>query len=118
MPDRDPLPYCEYIDKMFDPRYNPPKDPSEKVIFVTPIPIVLCMGSSCFARGNQENLEELERFLAARGLTDAVDLRGSRCEGACALGPNIRIGRHTYHGVTPGSLRAILERELTDRDGD
>ena len=36
--------------------------------------IVICMGSSCFARGNEKTVEACENFLAARGLKDEVDV--------------------------------------------
>ena len=32
--------------------------------------IVICMGSSCFARGNEKTVEACESFLAERGLKD------------------------------------------------
>ena len=45
--------------------------------------IVICMGSSCFARGNEKTVEACESFLAERGLKDEVDvdLGASLCTG-------------------------------------
>jgi len=72
--------------------------------------IVICMGSSCFARGNSRNLELLQAFLKRRGLEEEVLLRGSRCEGHCLVGPNITIRGETFNRVFPENLEELLER--------
>ena len=51
--------------------------------------IVICMGSSCFARGNRKHLLMIEQYLADHGLTESVVLTGSRCEDQCRCGCNI-----------------------------
>ena len=52
--------------------------------------IVICMGSSCFARGNARNVELAEAFLDAHPEIEArVDLRGGLCCDRCADGPNV-----------------------------
>jgi len=68
--------------------------------------IVICLGSSCFARGNQKHLLLIEQFLAEHGLTDTVVLSGSRCEDQCCTGPNIRIDGQLYSEI---SVERILE---------
>lgn len=70
--------------------------------------IVICMGSSCFARGNRKNLELVERFLLEHGLDIPVRLAGSRCENACQEGPNISINGVMYHQVDAGALIDLL----------
>jgi NADH:ubiquinone oxidoreductase subunit E len=70
--------------------------------------IVICMGSSCFARGNRNNLEVLERFLKEQGLNVRVELAGSRCEECCKLGPNVQIGGVMHHQVDTGTLIDLL----------
>ena len=74
--------------------------------------ITICMGSSCFARGNEKNLEACEAFLAARGLRDDVDveLGASLCTGNCAQGPVVAVDGKTYTHVDPGVMKDILER--------
>ena len=66
--------------------------------------IVICMGSSCFARGNEKTVEACESFLAERGLKDEVDvdLGASLCTGNCADGK-------VYKHVDPLVMRDILE---------
>ena len=75
----------------------------------TDIHIVICMGSSCFSRGNEENLEVLEKYLAQHGLTAQVDLAGSRCEGACTEGPNLTINGCRHRQVDRGTLVDLLD---------
>ena len=45
--------------------------------------IVICMGSSCFARGNEENLRVIEDFLKSNHLEADVLLSGRCCAGIC-----------------------------------
>ncbi len=79
--------------------------------------ITLCMGSSCFARGNGVSLEVLERLIEDRNLQGEVELRGSRCEGCCTEGPNLRIGDRLYHRVAAEDLERILDEVLNGKDG-
>lgn len=72
--------------------------------------MVICLGSSCYARGNAKNLEAIERFLAERHLEDEVDidLSGGLCTGNCAEGPIVLIDGRVYKRVDPGALRDML----------
>lgn len=76
--------------------------------------IEICMGSSCFARGNDRNLEVIERFLARNGLTGEVDLRGSRCKGSCSKGPNVTIDGTLFEAMTPAMLESVLAGLFSD----
>ncbi len=70
--------------------------------------ITVCMGSSCFARGNDRNLEFIENYIKDNGLEAEIDLAGARCEGKCATGPNITINGKEYHEVDEDKLQEIL----------
>lgn len=72
--------------------------------------ITICMGSSCFARGNEKNLEILEQFLNERGLKDEVNLKlgCSLCRGNCSIGPNIIVNKQEYNNVDSGMMYEIL----------
>ncbi len=72
--------------------------------------IFVCMGKSCYVRGNQENLVYIEVFLKQRGLDVRVDLRGKRCGRSCETGPHIAIGNAVYGGVTLVRLKGLLEK--------
>ncbi len=71
--------------------------------------ITVCMGSSCFARGNAQNLELIENYIKENGLEAEIDLSGARCAGKCALGPNITVNGVEYHEVDEDKVREILE---------
>lgn len=81
-----------------------------------PVEIVICLGSSCFARGNARVLAEIERLVDERGLQRRVLVRGSRCEGACAGGPNIRIAGVACHGVRVEDIASLLDAALGESD--
>ncbi len=71
--------------------------------------ITVCMGSSCFARGNDKNLEFLENYIKEHGLEAEIELAGNRCEGKCATGPNIIIDGVEYSEMDEEKLKKILE---------
>lgn len=74
--------------------------------------ITICMGSSCFARGNEKNVAYCEKFLAARGLRDEVDvvLGASLCTGNCAQGPIVIVDGKVHTQVDEGVMSDILNR--------
>ena len=80
-----------------------------------PIEIVVCLGSSCFARGNSENLAIINSHVQSQSLDASVRITGKLCQDECMQGPNLSIGGQIYHGVTAARLRGLLQ-EL-DRAG-
>jgi NADH:ubiquinone oxidoreductase subunit E len=70
--------------------------------------ITICMGSSCFARGNGDNLEHIEDFLLTRKLSATIRLKGCRCRDACGRGPNLEINSKLHHRVDAGTLDDLL----------
>lgn len=75
--------------------------------------IVLCMGSSCFSRGNGENLPLIQQFIADHNLKARVRLKGCRCGGCCASGPNAWINGELRTGMTGAKLDVFLRSLLT-----
>lgn len=73
--------------------------------------ITVCMGSSCFARGNMENLEYIEERIKENNLNAKIELTGSRCEGKCAKGPNIIIDGKEYNNINITELEELLKNE-------
>jgi len=73
--------------------------------------LTICMGSSCFARGNEENLKLIERYLDSHKLRDEVDLvlGCSLCQNACSGGPNIDVDGKRYGKVDKGVALDILK---------
>lgn len=71
--------------------------------------IKICMGSSCFARGNNENLEIIENFIKENNKDATIDLVGLRCENKCSKGPNIFINGVEYNEITTDKLNELLK---------
>jgi NADH:ubiquinone oxidoreductase subunit E len=82
------------------------------------IEIEVCMGSSCFARGNSENLEIIHVYLQDSKLKASVRLSGRLCHDLCKQGPNLIIGGVLYHGVTAEKLRELLDLSCGPLRGD
>lgn len=74
------------------------------------VEIVVCLGSSCFARGNSENLAILNQHVQSHGLSASIRLTGKLCQDECKQGPNLTIGGKFYHGVTAAQLRELLQQ--------
>lgn len=70
--------------------------------------VKLCMGSSCFARGNQRNLTVIKEIIAEYSLSDKVTITGTLCEGACGSGPCLRADGRKFSEVRPEQIRDIL----------
>ena len=90
--------------------------PVDNPVDKSPIDVVICLGSSCFARGNAENLRELKAYL--ENCDNAVNfrVRGRLCEKKCTTGPTITINGVDYGEVQSGAAIALLERALQERD--
>jgi NADH:ubiquinone oxidoreductase subunit E len=79
--------------------------------------IVVCLGSSCFARGNSENLATINKHVQSQGLNASVRMTGRLCQDQCKQGPNLAIGGEIHHGVTRERLRELLQ-QLGSPNGD
>jgi NADH:ubiquinone oxidoreductase subunit E len=74
--------------------------------------IKICMGSSCFSRGNRQTLQVIQQYLKEHHLERDVILKGNHCFGECNDGPLVKIGSTIYDQVTSDSILDILEKEL------
>ncbi len=73
----------------------------------------ICLGSSCFSRGNREVVLFIREYLKKNHLEDKVVFKGARCMGNCINGPNMKINDLMKEGVTLGKIEGILEQELS-----
>ena len=76
------------------------------------ITVELCMGSSCFARGNSEILQAVETYLNEKGLQDRVELVGHLCLGKCNSGPHVSINGKEYSALDEDCIIDLLKKEL------
>ena len=74
--------------------------------------ITVCMGSSCFGKGNQVNAGFISRFIEEHNLQDSITVNGCLCGNACAQGPNIKINGKVISGVSEQTLAGIIVKEL------
>ncbi|HUO61673.1 MAG TPA: (2Fe-2S) ferredoxin domain-containing protein [Candidatus Acidoferrales bacterium] len=77
--------------------------------------ITICLGSSCFARGNGENLRVLQEYVKRTGLNATIKMRGVLCHEKCTAGPNVVIDGIEYTDVQPGTAVAVLEHAMKER---
>ncbi len=78
------------------------------------VKVTICMGSSCFSRGNNHNLAAVRAWLADHNKEADVELKGCRCGGACGDGPNIWINEVCTSGVTPETVPELLAKAFEE----
>ncbi|MBN1113615.1 MAG: (2Fe-2S) ferredoxin domain-containing protein [Bacteroidales bacterium] len=71
--------------------------------------ITICMGSSCFARGNEKTLGIIKTYIQRNGLNAQIDFRGKLCSNMCNKGPVIYINDTCFESVDPDSVTDILD---------
>ena len=74
-----------------------------------PHEIEVCMGSSCFARGNADNLEYIENYIKENKLDATLYLAGKHCQNECEDGPHIFINGKDFNEVDESKLKEILK---------
>lgn len=72
--------------------------------------ISICMGSSCFARGNKLTLQKIKNYLKRNSIEDKVVFKGNRCFDQCGKGPNLMIDNKMFHQVTDDNVETILDQ--------
>jgi NADH:ubiquinone oxidoreductase subunit E len=76
------------------------------------IEMQICLGSSCFSRGNREVVMFIKEYLKKNHLEDRIVFKGARCMNLCSNGPNLKINERTIEGVTMSRIEDILESEF------
>jgi NADH:ubiquinone oxidoreductase subunit E len=74
--------------------------------------IRICLGSSCFARGNKKMVQVVQQFLMQYHLEEKVNFHGSHCFGHCGEGPMIQIGDNLIHSHDPDELKRLLKNHF------
>jgi NADH:ubiquinone oxidoreductase subunit E len=73
------------------------------------VEIEICMGSSCFARGNNKTVTILQNFIERESLSGTLMIRGALCKGRCKEGPVIVINGTEYTGLDGAALIDIIK---------
>lgn len=71
--------------------------------------IKVCLGSSCYVRGNDKTLSFLENYIQQNEKDISIELLGCRCTNACQEGPNIFVEDKKYSHPSQEELIQILE---------
>lgn len=72
----------------------------------------ICLGSSCFSRGNKDVVMFIKEYIRKNHLEDKFIFKGARCMGHCSDGPNIKINEELNEGVNLSVIDSILEKEV------
>ena len=76
--------------------------------------VILCLGSSCFARGNRDIVPYIKKFIKKYQLEDKVEFKGDHCFSNCSEGPNLMIGSKIFENISDQNIEFILEEGLSD----
>lgn len=74
--------------------------------------IVICLGSSCFARGNNKNLEFIQEYLMVNDLKAKITFKGQLCSQQCSKGPVVIIDGEMFTDVNKTKLMEILNSKF------
>lgn len=73
------------------------------------IDIQICLGSSCFSRGNKRLVKIVEQYLNENNLRHLVYFHGAHCFSYCDRGPLIHINGKEYTDLNEDKLIHILD---------
>lgn len=76
------------------------------------VEVTICLGSSCFARGNRKTLTEIQEYLKEHKIEEKVVFRGNHCFGMCNKGPVIKINGTIYEEMDAEEACRIIDGEL------
>jgi NADH:ubiquinone oxidoreductase subunit E len=74
--------------------------------------VVICLGSSCFARGNKKLLTVIQAYIKENHLEGKVIFKGNHCFGKCNKGSVLKIDENFYEQLTELKLIQILKKDL------
>lgn len=78
--------------------------------------IGVCMGSSCFCRGNNRTVGAIRDLLAAQKTSGRAVLEGHLCEGRCKDGPNVSIDGKMHPQAQTEAILEILRQHLRPKE--
>ncbi len=76
------------------------------------LPVVICVGSSCYVRGSENVAATFDRLIRGHGLAARIQLTGAFCMDKCSMGVSVRLGDGEPHAVTPDEAEAFFWREI------
>lgn len=76
------------------------------------IEVKICLGSSCFARGNSQLIHQVREYLRQEHLENQVNFKGARCFNACKSGPVMQVNTELVYGIQENNVIELLKAEL------
>lgn len=70
------------------------------------------MGSSCFARGNKDNLNFILKYLEERNIKNRVKLTGTLCNEKCGKGPMMSINGNWFENINQPLIEDLIKEHL------
>jgi len=71
--------------------------------------IEICMGSSCFSRGNNKTLKVIQNYLKEHELEGRVVMKGNHCFSDCSKGPVVKIDETLHENINTDNIIELLE---------
>ncbi|MFH1120327.1 MAG: NAD(P)H-dependent oxidoreductase subunit E [Bacteroidota bacterium] len=72
------------------------------------VDIQICLGSSCFSRGNKKLVKVIEQYLDENNLRHLVLFHGSHCFSSCDKGPLMNIDGKEFAQLNEEKVLMIL----------
>lgn len=76
------------------------------------LPVVICVGSSCYVRGSERVAATFDRLIRERGLAVQIQVTGAFCMEKCSMGVSVRLGDGEPQDVTPEQAEAFFMCEI------
>jgi NADH:ubiquinone oxidoreductase subunit E len=72
------------------------------------IEVVICLGSSCFSRGNKNLLRLISQYIKDHSIQDRINFHGGHCFDNCAEGPILKVDGKFYTNIDEMKVIEIL----------
>jgi NADH:ubiquinone oxidoreductase subunit E len=70
--------------------------------------VVVCVGSTCYSKGNKQLLEIIEDYVIRNNLSLQVNIQTHHCFNNCDKAPNIEIDGKIHGNLTEQSVLKLL----------
>ncbi|MDR2642555.1 MAG: [FeFe] hydrogenase, group A [Planctomycetaceae bacterium] len=77
------------------------------------VKVTVCVGTSCFARGSEDLLKEIEDFVQAGALGNVLQVEAAFCMESCDKGPMVLVGEEVINHATPEIVIAEIKKQLS-----
>lgn len=73
------------------------------------IELQICLGSSCFSRGNKRIVKVIEEYLKENKLNNMVYFHGGHCFSKCEKGPTLVVNGKSFYQLNEEKVLTILD---------